>query len=347
MSEIGQQESERSNALHARRLDQEESADRTVLAYANTAHSINTGYGHVGSGHEHDTDACKDLDENKKKARVKEIEYFFDCNICLEDVYDPVVTRCGHLYCWPCLYKWLEPGFSLAERNHLHSMSKSTNMLNFKKDLDYKTANQRQNVSIQNINAVSNSHTNNIAHVNTIDPTRRSCPVCKAPCSLSSIVPIYVKSSLNSFARKNKSHHTERSGELQESAPRTETPNRPVPSILSQTSHTLLHNNISHDTGRNVRTDNGMSSSPPLLTSTTLSSSFDQSIVPILLGLRDISSQSEVSNVNIHSQSISLHSTSSTEEQREYTLMEDATTAFLSKILITMGSTVILILILF
>lgn len=33
----------------------------------------------------------------------------FECNICLEQVQDPVVTLCGHLYCWPCIYKWLEP----------------------------------------------------------------------------------------------------------------------------------------------------------------------------------------------------------------------------------------------
>uniref|UniRef100_A0A7N0TK95 E3 ubiquitin-protein ligase RMA n=1 Tax=Kalanchoe fedtschenkoi TaxID=63787 RepID=A0A7N0TK95_KALFE len=31
----------------------------------------------------------------------------FDCNICLEFVQDPVVTLCGHLYCWPCIYKWI------------------------------------------------------------------------------------------------------------------------------------------------------------------------------------------------------------------------------------------------
>ncbi|OVA00592.1 zinc finger protein [Macleaya cordata] len=31
----------------------------------------------------------------------------FDCNICLENAHDPVVTLCGHLYCWPCIYKWL------------------------------------------------------------------------------------------------------------------------------------------------------------------------------------------------------------------------------------------------
>ncbi|KAH9624512.1 hypothetical protein KSS87_019828 [Heliosperma pusillum] len=32
----------------------------------------------------------------------------FDCNICLDSVQDPVVTLCGHLYCWPCIYKWLQ-----------------------------------------------------------------------------------------------------------------------------------------------------------------------------------------------------------------------------------------------
>lgn len=36
---------------------------------------------------------------------------FFDCNICLDMASDPVVTCCGHLFCWPCLYRWL----------HIHS----------------------------------------------------------------------------------------------------------------------------------------------------------------------------------------------------------------------------------
>ena len=31
----------------------------------------------------------------------------FECNICLDDVREPIVTQCGHLFCWSCLYRWL------------------------------------------------------------------------------------------------------------------------------------------------------------------------------------------------------------------------------------------------
>ncbi|KAK8633138.1 hypothetical protein V6N13_013992 [Hibiscus sabdariffa] len=32
---------------------------------------------------------------------------FFDCNICFDLAREPVVTCCGHLFCWSCLYRWL------------------------------------------------------------------------------------------------------------------------------------------------------------------------------------------------------------------------------------------------
>lgn len=34
-------------------------------------------------------------------------ESFMDCNICIQLANDPVVTTCGHLFCWPCLHTWL------------------------------------------------------------------------------------------------------------------------------------------------------------------------------------------------------------------------------------------------
>ncbi|KAI7837185.1 hypothetical protein COHA_008978 [Chlorella ohadii] len=52
--------------------------------------------------------------EEDLKASLKKLESFeaeetmFSCNICYELASEPVVTLCGHLYCWPCLYRWLQ-----------------------------------------------------------------------------------------------------------------------------------------------------------------------------------------------------------------------------------------------
>ncbi|KAI9206728.1 uncharacterized protein BJ171DRAFT_566577 [Polychytrium aggregatum] len=32
----------------------------------------------------------------------------FECNICLDMASDPVITLCGHLFCWPCIHRWIE-----------------------------------------------------------------------------------------------------------------------------------------------------------------------------------------------------------------------------------------------
>ncbi|KAM0934083.1 putative Zinc finger, RING-type [Dioscorea sansibarensis] len=46
-------------------------------------------------------DSEEDLEEKSKSVAD------FECNICFEMAKEPVVTSCGHLFCWPCLYQWL------------------------------------------------------------------------------------------------------------------------------------------------------------------------------------------------------------------------------------------------
>ncbi len=47
--------------------------------------------------------------EHKPPGENSDSDSAFVCNVCLEPVKnrDPVVTQCGHLYCWPCLFRWL------------------------------------------------------------------------------------------------------------------------------------------------------------------------------------------------------------------------------------------------
>ena len=281
---------------------------------------------------------CKDSSNLTKKMENRELtqmKYYFDCNICLETVKEPVVTRCGHLYCWPCLYKWLEPGITPSEKEQLNFLAPISSIANYENERRHR----------QQLNVPSSNDDTNVVRSNhdTIDYTRRTCPVCKASCCISTIVPLYVKSTHNSTERSHRSHSTNHHGNEREVSNevilRRETPLRPIPST------TFFHSprNDSRDDPVSFR----VSSPPPLLTSATLSSSFDQSIVPVLLGLREMNSQSIPSYRVSQNQRLFTNTEGSTDEQLQYTLMEEVTTDFLSKILLTMGSVVILILLLF
>ncbi|XP_031493118.1 uncharacterized protein LOC116259436 [Nymphaea colorata] len=54
-------------------------------------------------------EALADETEEQREASTSN----FECNVCLEVAKEPVVTSCGHLFCWPCLYQWI----------HVHSNS--------------------------------------------------------------------------------------------------------------------------------------------------------------------------------------------------------------------------------
>lgn len=44
----------------------------------------------------------------------------FDCNICLDSAHDAVVTLCGHLYCYSCIFEWLNVQTSSSEPFPIH-----------------------------------------------------------------------------------------------------------------------------------------------------------------------------------------------------------------------------------
>eukprot|EP00794_Sanderia_malayensis_P013856 gene13856-15304_t len=46
--------------------------------------------------------------QNTDKNNEQDQNTNFECNICLDVARDAVVSLCGHLFCWPCLHKWLE-----------------------------------------------------------------------------------------------------------------------------------------------------------------------------------------------------------------------------------------------
>jgi len=44
----------------------------------------------------------------QEEAPEAPVEGAYECNICLDQAKDAVVSMCGHLFCWPCLHTWLE-----------------------------------------------------------------------------------------------------------------------------------------------------------------------------------------------------------------------------------------------
>ncbi|KAJ1644112.1 hypothetical protein J3B02_003847 [Coemansia erecta] len=56
-----------------------------------------------------ETPKGKERAENSSSAKMhNEANDEFSCNICFDTATDPVLTICGHLFCWSCLVQWLE-----------------------------------------------------------------------------------------------------------------------------------------------------------------------------------------------------------------------------------------------
>jgi len=117
----------------------------------------------------------------------------FSCNICLECVNNPIVTLCGHIFCWDCIYIWLKDGMV---------------------DEDYKY------LSLP------------VPPLNFSNTSRRLCPVCKADCNVKSIIPIYVRDIHHSATDQEDRSLSNDADEVTSSSEDT-IPVRPTPPVSS------------------------------------------------------------------------------------------------------------------
>ena len=169
-----------------------------------------------------DLDLDSDLETESNDEGKASHDARFSCNICLEPVQSPVATLCGHLYCWPCLYRWLEPGLTSEEMTRY--LGQSTLQTQIRGD--------------------------------AIDRTKRVCPVCKAPCGLERIVPIYIRSDTSKEETEEKNHKSETGNGIRRRSTSTSNQESSQRSLLSDTiplrPQPLTNNNIPVDTTPSV-----------------------------------------------------------------------------------------------
>ncbi|RCV43577.1 hypothetical protein SETIT_9G305200v2 [Setaria italica] len=82
-------------------VSEQQAASSTSSRIAQRTHSTSTTDKSSASG----TAAPPSTREPDDKASRSAAN--FECNVCFDMAAEPVVTKCGHLFCWECLYQWL------------------------------------------------------------------------------------------------------------------------------------------------------------------------------------------------------------------------------------------------
>ena len=67
------------------------------------AANCDTSYRYTYNNSKQEQDETNRHKEEKEEKTGNDLE----CSICFDSANDPVVTQCGHLFCWPCIEQWL------------------------------------------------------------------------------------------------------------------------------------------------------------------------------------------------------------------------------------------------
>ncbi|KAL7495656.1 hypothetical protein ACHAWT_003976 [Skeletonema menzelii] len=136
-------------------------------------------------------------------ARSQSKDARFMCAICIDTVSDePVVTRCGHIFCWPCLYQWLAPGMLVNE--YYAAFGGGGGGMGMGRNNHGGSRGNLNNFISEMATHSSNSHANRPYDMARFNSARRVCPVCKAFCSVDSVIPVYIHVHANSGSQADR-----------------------------------------------------------------------------------------------------------------------------------------------
>ncbi|GAA5827138.1 hypothetical protein JCM11251_001134 [Rhodosporidiobolus azoricus] len=94
----------RSNASARPDDDDEPSGGTSDVAERSVAEAV--GAEQAGVSMQTREDKGKGTASGEEEAKETALDRF-SCHICLDLPSQPVVTPCGHMYCWPCMHEWL------------------------------------------------------------------------------------------------------------------------------------------------------------------------------------------------------------------------------------------------
>jgi E3 ubiquitin-protein ligase RNF5 len=114
----------------------------------------------------------KEVNNNENKQQNsndhKQSNSSYECSICLDVAKEPVVTKCGHLFCWPCIYSWHQQKNKCPNCNNV--IGKNDFIPIYNKDQNINNTNRfkipERPKAERNPNEEGSSNQNNFSNVN-------------------------------------------------------------------------------------------------------------------------------------------------------------------------------------